>query len=125
MPNNFTKKTALTQNIFNLLGKIIGALAAIFWGATLLVQAISAEKDLSLAKFLLTTLMVLNITGVIISWKNARSGSLTIIISGLILIIFTWLTIGLNEALSIFILTFPFLIAGILFLIGLKKPKGK
>ena len=121
MNNNSKDHNTKGKNVFIILGRILGTLASIFWGASLLLHAFSGEKDLSLEGFLLTILIVLNITGVVIAFQNEKRGSLTIIISSLFLCIFSYISAGRNEAFAIAISGLPFLVSGTSFLLGWLK----
>jgi hypothetical protein len=120
-----TTKQKKKLNIFSLLGRIIGSAASIFWFSSLFLHAIFGEEDLSLEGFLLTILIFLNITGIVIAYRNEKAGSFTIIISSLALSIFAYISAGRNEAFAIAVSGLPFLIAGILLFIGWKKSKKK
>jgi len=108
--------------IIRIFARIIGLLASIFWGGSLLLHVIfEKEKDLSLEGFLLTILVVLNIVGVITAWKNEKTGSIIIIISSIALAVFTYISAGRNEAFAVLVSAGPFLAAGILFLFSWLK----
>ena len=119
--NNFYDHKNSKNNIYILLGKIIGLTVSILWIASMLLHAFLGEDDLTLEGFLLAMLIVLNAIGVFTAFKNLKIGSLVLIISSIILSIFAYISAGHNEALAIAVSGLPFFLAGIFFLIGWVK----
>lgn len=109
------------NNIYILIGKIIGSIVSIFWIAVMLLQTFLGKNDLTLEGFLLVILIFFNTTGIFIAFINVRFGSYLIIFSSIMLSIFTYISAGHNEAFTIAVSGLPFLLTGILFFIGSTK----
>ncbi len=130
MVNN-KKNIDKTTKIIHWTARILGSISGAFWVLALTLSTIMESKlgveptpEAKLEGTILGCLVAVVVIGVIIAWFREGIGGLIVVIGGIVLSIFAYITAGHNKVLAMASSGIPFLIAGILFLIswrGIKK----
>ena len=132
MVNN-KKNIDKTTKIIHWTARILGSISGAFWVLALTLSTIMESRlgveptpEAKLEGTILGCLVAVVVIGVIIAWFREGIGGLIVVIGGIVLSIFAYITAGHNKVLAMASSGIPFLIAGILFLIswwGTKKIK--
>jgi len=105
-------------------GRIIGLAAALMWTFTLTATAIDEGIDgIRGEGAVLAGLMLIAITGVVIAFFNEQIGGSVALVAGIALTVFALVTAGRNHWLAVLVSGAPFLISGVLFLIGARMQR--
>lgn len=129
MVNN-KKNIDKTTKIIHWTARILGSISGAFWVLALTLSTIMESKlgveptpEAKLEGIILGCLVAVVVIGVIIAWFREGIGGLIVVIGGIVLSIFAYITAGHNKVLAMASSGIPFLIAGILFLIYWRKTR--
>jgi hypothetical protein len=112
-----------TARIIIWIARILGSVAGAFWALSLIASTIleigtPVTIGVMIEGFILGGLVAVILAGVIIAWWNEKTGGIIITAAAAALCIFSYIDAGHNKIFAMLISGFPFLISGILFLIG-------
>ncbi len=129
MVNN-KKNIDKTTKIIHWTARILGSISGAFWVLALTLSTIMESKlgveptpEAKLEGTILGCLVAVVVIGVIIAWFREGIGGLIVVIGGIVLSIFAYITAGHNKVLAMASSGIPFLIAGILFLIYWRRTR--
>ncbi len=114
--------------LIRLIARVWGTITAAFWIISLTLSTIF-EKTEELTPtawiegLILGILVFISSVGVTIAWWCEGIGGLIVVIGGIVLSIFAYITAGHNKVLAMASSGIPFLIAGILFLIYWRRTR--
>ncbi len=119
MINN--KKRSLKTTKIGWATRIIGSLVGLFWVFSMISSSISefGEPIIWEGYFIGSAVAILS-AGVILAWFKEKAGGILLIAASLAFMVFSYLVAGHNKIFAALVSGFPFLIAGILFLISWK-----
>jgi len=105
------------------IARIIGSISGAFWALSLIGSTITeigtpVTTGVMIEGLILGGLVVVISTGIIIAWWNEKTGGIIITIAAAALCIFAYIDAGHHKIFAMLTSGFPFLISGILFLIG-------
>ena len=103
------------------LGLIFGSI----WVFTFFTGAILEKEQITGEGVLLAVLVSLIILGVIFAMWLGKIGGILVIIFSVAFCIFAYATAGRNKLFAVLISGVPFIISGILFLLGFKMEQNK
>ena len=104
--------------------RIVGTTIAAVWMISILLSVIVERGEpIILEGILLGVFATLNIASVIVSWWFPKIGGILLIVFGAAFFVFGYVTAGYNKIFAALISGFPFLIAGILFVLSWWKSK--
>jgi len=129
MANN--KKTIdKTTKVIHWTARILGSVSGAFWVLALTLSTIVEYKkgvepapEAKLEGTILGFLIAIVVIGVIITWFKEGIGGVITVIGAIALSIFSYISAGHNKIFAMLISGVPFLVAGILFLIGWRRTK--
>ncbi len=115
------KKRSLKTTKTGWAARIIGSLVGLFWMFSIVSLTIVefGEPILWEGYFIGSAVAILS-AGVILSWFKEKAGGILLIAASLAFMVFSYLVAGHNKIFAALVSGFPFLIAGILFLISWK-----
>ena len=118
---NNKKKRSLKTTKTGWTARIIGSLAGLFWMFSVFSHAIMefSEPILWEGYFIVSAVAILS-AGVILAWFREKSGGILLMVASLAFMVFSYLVAGHNKIFAALVSGFPFLVAGILFLISWK-----
>ncbi|MBA7634240.1 MAG: hypothetical protein KAV97_03135 [Actinomycetia bacterium] len=129
MVNN-KKNIDKTTKIIHWTARILGSISGAFWVLALTLSTIMESRlgveptpEAKLEGTILGCLVAVVVIGVIIAWFREGIGGLIVVIGGIVLSIFAYITAGHNKVLAMASSGIPFLIAGILFLIYWRRTR--
>lgn len=129
MVNN-KKNIDKTTKIIHWTARILGSISGAFWVLALTLSTIMESKlgveptpEAKLEGTILGCLVAVVVIGVTIAWWCEGIGGLIVVIGGIVLSIFAYITAGHNKVLAMASSGIPFLIAGILFLIYWRRTR--
>lgn len=128
MINNKNVKDRKTK-LIRLIARVWGTITAAFWIISLTLSTIF-EKTEELTPtawiegLILGILVFISSVGVAIAWWREGIGGLIVVIGGIVLSIFAYITAGHNKIFAMLISGIPFLIAGIISLISWCRTKS-
>ncbi len=129
MVNN-KKNSDKTTKIIHWTARILGSISGVFWVLALTLSTIMESElgveptpEAKLEGTILGCLVAVVVIGVIIAWFREGIGGLIVVIGGIVLSIFAYITAGHNKVLAMASSGIPFLIAGILFLIYWRRTR--
>jgi hypothetical protein len=104
------------------IARLIASLAAVFWvfslTASFIGEVISDSFTWSPEGAILGGLMIVSVFGVLIAWRRERTGGVILVLCGLALSVFAYISAGHNKAFVILVSGVPFLVPGVLFLLS-------
>jgi hypothetical protein len=104
------------------IARLIASLAAVFWvfslTASFIGEVISDSFTWSPEGAILGGLMIVSVFGVLIAWRRERIGGVILVLCGLALCVFAYVTAGHNKAFAILVSGVPFFVPGVLFLLS-------
>jgi hypothetical protein len=106
--------------------RIVGLIIAATWVISLLIQVIAEwGTPIILEGIILGILATINVASVIVSWWFPKIGGILLIVFGTAFFIFGYITAGHNEIFAALISGFPFIVAGILFVLSWWRAQKK
>ena len=116
------RNRSLATKIALYIGLIFGAV----WIFTFVVGAFIENEPIIVEGILLTVIVLLILFGVIVAIiHSGKTGGVLVVIFSIILCIFAYVTAGRNKIFAVLVSGVPFLIAGVLFLLGDKIEQNK
>ena len=107
-------------------GRIVGLIIAVTWVISILISVIADwGTPIILEGIILGILVAVNVASVIVSWWFPKIGGILLIIFGTAFFIFGYVTAGHNKIFAALISGFPFLVAGILFVLSWWRSQKK
>ena len=104
------------------IARLIGSLAAVFWvfslTASFIGEVISDSFTWSSEGAILGGLMIVSVIGVLVAWRRERTGGVILVLCGLALSVFAYISAGQNKAFAVLVSGVPFLVPGVLFLLS-------
>jgi hypothetical protein len=104
------------------IARLIGSLAAVFWvfslTASFIGEVISDSFTWRPEGVVLGGLVIVSVFGVLIAWRWERTGGVILVLCGLALSVFAYISAGHNKAFAILVSGVPFLVSGVLFLLS-------
>ncbi len=115
------KKRSLKTTKTGWTARVIGSLAGLFWMFSVVAQTIIefGEPVIWEGYFIGSAVVILS-AGVILSWFKEKAGGILLVAASLAFMLFSYLVAGHNKIFAALVSGFPFLVAGILFLISWK-----
>ena len=115
------KKRSLKTTKTGWAARIIGSLTGLFWMFSIVSLTIVefGEPILWEGYFIGSAVAILS-AGVILSWFKEKAGGILLIAASLAFMVFSYLVAGHNKIFAALVSGFPFLVAGILFLVSWK-----
>ena len=115
------KKRSLKTTKTGWAARIIGSLAGFFWMFSIVSSSIVefGAPILWEGYFIGSAVAILS-AGVILSWFKEKAGGILLLVASLAFMIFSYLVAGHNKIFAALVSGFPFLVAGILFLVSWK-----
>jgi len=108
-----------------LIARIIGVIVSTYWVVALLGNVFSLSREAaeptSLEGILVLILVLVPISGFIVSWCHIRLGAWIMTISSIALSFFAYFSAGRNKLIAVSVSGLPFLISGILLLLPVRK----
>jgi hypothetical protein len=120
---SISKPKNRTARIIIWTARVLGSVAGTFWALSLIVGTIQEigtpiTTEVMIESIILTGLIAVILAGVIVAWWIEKTGGIIIIVAAAALCIFAYIDAGFNKIFAMLTSGFPFLISGILFLIG-------
>lgn len=115
------KKRSLKTTKTGWTARVIGSLAGLFWMFSVISHAIIefGEPVLWEGYFIGSATVILS-AGIILAWFKEKAGGIFLVAASLAFMVFSYLVAGHNKIFAALVSGFPFLVAGILFLISWK-----
>jgi hypothetical protein len=112
-----------TARIIIWAARTLGSIAGTYWALSLISSTIleigtPITTRVMIEGLILAGLIAVILAGVITAWWNEKTGGIIITVAAAALCIFSYIDAGFNKIFAMMVSGFPFLISGILFLIG-------
>lgn len=96
----------------------LGTLAAAWWLFIGAAEAIVGREPWTLESTLLTALVLANVVGVALACWKGRIGGTVLVVAGIALCVFAYVSAGHNKGVAVLVSGAPFLLAGVLLLVS-------
>lgn len=106
-----------------LTGRIISTIAAGFWLFIHIVGVFTDDEPWTSEASVLVGLIIPSILATIIGWRRGRLGGALLVAAGIALCIFGYVSAGRNKLIAIGVSGMPFLVAGVMLLVGSAKSR--
>ena len=115
------KKRSLKTTKTGWAARIIGSLVGLFWMLSLVSETIAEFGEPILWEgYVVGSAAVILSAGVILAWFKEKAGGILLVMASVSFSVFAYFEAGHNKVFASLISGFPFLVAGILFLISWK-----
>ncbi|TET50599.1 MAG: hypothetical protein E3J58_03285 [Actinomycetota bacterium] len=115
------KKRSLRTTKTGWAARIIGSLAGLFWMFSVVTHAIvEFGEPIMWEGYVVGSSAVILSAGIILAWFKEKAGGILLIAASLAFMVFSYIVAGHNKIFAALVSGFPFLIAGILFLVSWK-----
>lgn len=114
------------RNGWRIAARLIGTVAASYWGITILLHLIfgdtvPTEPGTEFQGVVLGVLIVFLIGSTIYAWWDARRGGIALLVFGGLLSVFALITAGRYYLFAMLVSGFPFMLSGALFLLSTRR----
>ena len=118
---NNKKRRSLKTTKTGWAARIIGSLVGLFWLLSIISSSISEfGEPIIWEGYFIGSAVAILLAGVIVAWFKEKAGGMLLLATSLAFMIFSYLVAGHNKIFAALVSGFPFLVAGILFLISWK-----
>jgi hypothetical protein len=102
----------------------LGTLAGVWWLVSMVGQLVAGKEPPTIEGVLLGALTVACLAGVGLAWWRAGLGGAVLAVAGAALCVFAYLSAGRNKWVAVLVSGAPFLLAGVLLLVGRRQQEG-